>query len=181
MRINGYNGIVKWSTIVSIKDNSMAMNIDLKDINSEDIAFVRVAQYNNIFCKIYLQLTIQSFIYITIILLQNSCIYSINLIFIVIRIDRDGIAFQIVGFQRKSLNSLFQYADVIPVSLESFMLIYNTDEQQYGLSFSDTSGIDLAYFVGNFDRNRFSIFRWKFWSDFKLYSHNRLQQWLSLL
>ena len=46
---------------------------------------------------------------------------------------------------------MFQYADVFPVSLDSFMLVYNTDKQQYGLSFSDTSGIDLAYFVGNFD------------------------------
>ena len=40
---------------------------------------------------------------------------------------------------------------MFPVSLTSFILVYNTDKQQYGLSVSETSGIDLAYFVGNFN------------------------------
>ena len=40
---------------------------------------------------------------------------------------------------------------MFPVSLTSFILVYNTDKQQYGLSVSDTSGIDIAFFVGNFN------------------------------
>ena len=117
---------------------------------------------------------------------------------IVIRIDGNGNAFQMIGFQNKHLNSLFMYADVDPISLTSFIFTYNTDKQQYGIlclcmlmwilylfymrtsvflvgggkisisltsfiftyntdkqqygfSVSNTSGIDLAYFVGNFD------------------------------
>ena len=56
-----------------------------------------------------------------------------------------------VGFQNKNLNSLFMYTELMPISLTSFMLTYNTDKQQYGFSVSNTSGIDLAFFVGNFD------------------------------
>ena len=86
-------------------------------------------------------------------ILENLNIISIlqNSFDIVIRIDGDGNAFQMIGFQNKNLNSLFQYAEVKPVSLTSFMLVYNTDQQQYGFSVSNTSGIDLAYLIGNFD------------------------------
>ena len=51
MRINGYNGIVKWSTVVWIKDNINEMIVDLKEVNTEDIAFIQITQLNNIFCK----------------------------------------------------------------------------------------------------------------------------------
>ena len=56
-----------------------------------------------------------------------------------------------IGFKSKGLNTLLKYAHAFPTSLTSFTLVFNTDQQQFGLSVAETSGIDLAFFSGNFD------------------------------
>ena len=49
MRLNGYNGIVKWTTIISIKEirYDYLYQVYLIDVNSEDKAFIELISYNN--------------------------------------------------------------------------------------------------------------------------------------
>ena len=80
-----------------------------------------------------------------------------------------------IGFQNKKLNSLFMYADVVPISLTSFLLTYNTDKEQYGLSVSNTSGIDLAYFVGNFDFTANYTLMLDYYNDYPYFNYKAIE------
>ena len=51
MRVNGYNGIVKWTSFISIKDTGNLPTIDTKEVSSNDIVFSVVTQQSSIFCK----------------------------------------------------------------------------------------------------------------------------------
>ena len=53
MRINGYNGIVKWTTVVLIKNNNSGIFIEVQEVNSDDIIFISYKQDSNIFCKYF--------------------------------------------------------------------------------------------------------------------------------
>ena len=63
------------------------------------------------------------------------------------------------------------YSGLRTVSLNSFMFIYGTDVQQYGLGVSNSSGTDVAFLVGNYDLTAKFTLMIDYFSDIPYYNY----------
>ena len=68
-----------------------------------------------------------------------------------VRVNGLGVAFQIIGFERKQLNYILLSSDINPISTTQFVLKFLTDLLNHNMSVSSTSGSDMAFMLCSYD------------------------------